>query len=191
MFMSINDIRRRQLFDLLRSLVNDYKYLLSDADLKLISEISNNGLGSHLKELEKLVSSVWKCELESNQYKVISWNKATIEPDRDKLVFATISTADNIIPFCDASDGIEYEISYDAILGACPRNGATIPVSKADDYTIAVIDGQAYSSYNGATRLITPKQLVRLDDSNYHTYYNELILDATKVKPLGTFSRKK
>lgn len=189
--MSINDIRRRQLFDLLRSLVNDYKYLLSDDDLKLISDISINGLGNHLKELEKLVSNVWKWELESNQYKVISWNKATIEPDRDKLVFATISTADNIIPFCDASDGIEYEISYDAILGACPRDGATIPVSKADDYTIAVIDGQAYSSYNGATRLITPKQLVKLDDSNYHTYYNELILDSTKVKPLGAFSRKK
>lgn len=189
--MSINDIRRRQLFDLLRSLVNDYDYLLSNDDLKLVSDISINGIGDHLEELEDLVSKVWKSELESNQYKVISWNKTAAGPVRDKLIFATLSTVDEIIPFCDASDGIEYEISYDAIYGACPRDGATIPVSKTDDYTIAVIDGQAYSSYNAATRLITPKQLVKLDESGYHTCYNELMLDASKVKPLGDFFRRK
>ncbi len=103
------------------------------------------------------------------------------------MIFATLSTSSNIIPFCDALDGIEYEISYDAILGACPKDDATIPVSKVDEYTIAVINNQAYSSYNEATRLITPKQLIRLSDNNYYTCYNELILDATKVKPLGTF----
>lgn len=191
MIMSIEELRRRQLFDLLRSLVSDYGYLLSNEDLKFIAEIKNNGIKDNLEKLEFLVSKIWQNELESGNYRVISWNKTVFGSDRDSLIFATLSTSYNIIPFCDAIDGIEYDISYDAILGACPKDGATIPVSKVDEYTIAVINNQAYSSYNGATRLITPKQLVRLSDNNYHTCYNELILDATKVKPLGAFYRRK
>lgn len=188
--MKIDVLRKRQLFDLLDSLVNDYRYLLSNDDLKLISDISNFGIDNYRSKLEVVVERVWQSELDSSQYKVISWNKTVEGPDRDKMIFATLSYKDDIIPFCDATDGIEYEIMYDAIYGASPRDGATIPVSSVDDYTIAVIDGQAFSSYNGATRLITPKQLVRLDDSNYHTVYNELILDASKVKKVSNYHRK-
>ncbi|MCI8460679.1 MAG: hypothetical protein HFE81_04710 [Bacilli bacterium] len=48
MSMSIEELRRRQLFDLLRSLVSVYGYLLSNEDLKFIADIENNGIKNNL-----------------------------------------------------------------------------------------------------------------------------------------------
>lgn len=188
--MNIIDLRHRQLLELLESLVHDYSFLLNQNDYALINYISELGIGNFKADLEKIVERVWESELASGQYKIISWNKSVDTPNRDKITFATISYQDDIIPFCDAMDGVEYKISYASLLGACPKDGAPIPVAEVDDYTIAVIDGEAYSSYSGATRLITPKQLIQLEQTDYHTHYNELILDSKKIIPLHSYSRK-
>jgi len=187
--MEIESLRRKQLYQLLSSLLNDYNNLLTADDLKMIKEIEESGLKDNYR-LEELVSRIWKSELDSGKYRVISWNKAVTNPDRSKIVFATLSYRDDIIPFCDAIDGVEYEITYDALFGACPKDGATVPATYVSDYTVAIIDGQIYNSYNGATRLITPKQLINLDISGYKRSYNELILDASKIKKISDFHRK-
>ena len=170
--MNIIDLRQKQLIELLESLVHDYSFLLNQNDYALINHISESGIGNFKADLERIVEKVWEDELASGQYKIISWNKNVDAPNRDKITFATLSYQEDLIPFCNAVDG------------------ATLPASKLDDYTIAIIDGEAYSSYNGATRLITPKQLIRLEQTDYHTHYNELILDSKKIIPLHGYSRK-
>ena len=188
--MNIIDLRQKQLIELLESLVHDYSFLLNQNDYALINHISESGIGNFKADLERIVEKVWEDELASGQYKIISWNKNVDAPNRDKITFATLSYQEDLIPFCNAVDGVEYKISYDSLLGACPKDAATLPASKLDDYTIAIIDGEAYSSYNGATRLITPKQLIRLEQTDYHTHYNELILDSKKIIPLHGYSRR-
>jgi len=47
------------------------------------------------------------------------------------------------------------------------------------------VDGTYVNSYNGATKLITPYQLVNLEESGYNHLYNELILDSKKVSVKG------
>lgn len=95
--MNIIDLRKKQLLELLESLVVDYSYLLTEDDFNLIDCINESGLGDFQfrQDLEEIVERVWKYELESNQYKVISWNKGTCHPNRDVITFATISLKDS------------------------------------------------------------------------------------------------
>lgn len=188
--MNIKAIRQKQIMELIKSLITDYSFLLTENDYNFINSISFNNIDDTiLEKIADIVKRVWEYDLNSGEYVIISWNKGVVPPDRSLITFATISKRNDIISFCDSDNGIEYSIEYDAILGALPKDGATLPVKHPDEYTIAVIKGQAFSSYNCATKFITPKQLINLKDCNYNYKYNELVLDSSKIKMLAEYRR--
>lgn len=193
--MNIKDLKNKQIYELTSSLLKDYGHLLEKEDIEQINLATNNDL--QLEEKEKIllpiVKKVWDKELESGNYVVISWNKAAKPPKRDDIVFATLSTKDNIVSFCDACDGIEYEISFDALIGALECDAATLieDASKEGDYTIGRINDKVINSYNGATRLITPKQLLDSSHNTYKSKHNELILNSHLIKVVGSYTREK
>ena len=132
--------------------------------------------------LEVIAQMIWEKELLSGEYAVISWNKSLTLPNRDKITYATLSRRDNLIRFCGSDNGIELNITFESIIGAINKDGATLLENKYNEYTVGKIDGKFVNSYNGATKLITPFQLVNLDQSYL---YNELILDSSKIEIKG------
>ena len=187
--MNIIELREKQIYDVAKSLLNDYGHLLSREDVEKINLVSDSN--DDIKEREKLlapiVEKIWDEELKSGNYIVVSWNKRVNAPSRNNVTFATLSTRDNVISFCDSDVGIEYEISYDALFGALPKDGATIieDISRKGPYTIGELGDKVINSYNGATKLITPKQL--LDTSQN----DKLILNSKMIKEIGPYKKGK
>lgn len=187
----MNKFKKKQIIELLYSLIHDYKNCLAKEDYEVIDNIQKNIENITIEEIEtKLlptVGKVWDYDLKNHNFKIISWNKGVIPPNRESIVFATLSEATNLKSFCDSTEGIEYEISFKALIGACPKDGATLieNESKINDYTIAKIGNKVINSYNGATKYITPKQLLSCQDNNYKSKHNELILDSRYIKEIG------
>ena len=187
--------RKKQLLDVCKTCIKVYRSYLINDELKLIDEILKGINDKDLKLLEErmmpVVSKIWEIELSSDKYKIISWNKFATEKDKHDITFATISRKDEIIPFCDLKEGTEYRISYASLIGALNKDAATLieDSSHKNQYTIATIGDKVVNSYNGATRLITPYQLVSLDlDSGYKSNYNELILKTSMIEEIGSFT---
>lgn len=147
--------------------------------------INNPDTDKYDSRLEVIAQMIWDKELSSGEYAIISWNKATTPPNREKITYATISKRDNLIRFCNSDNGIELDITSDAIIGATNTDGATLLENKDNEFTVGKVDGAYVNSYNGATKLITPYQLVNLEESGYNHLYNELILDSRKVSVKG------
>ena len=193
--MNIIELREKQIYDVAKSLLNDYGHLLSGEDVEKINLISDDK--DDIKEREKLltpiVKKIWDEELKSGNYIVVSWNKRVNAPSRNNVTFATLSTRDDVISFCDSDVGIEYEISYDALFGALPKDGATIieDISRKGPYTIGELGDKVINSYNGATRLITPKQLLDTSQNTYMSKHNELILNSKMIKEIGPYKKGK
>ena len=144
--------------------------------------INNPDNDKYDARLEVLAQMIWEKELSSGEYAVISWNKSITLPDREKITYATLSRRDNLLRFCGSDNGIELNITFDSIIGAINKDGATLLESNHNEYTVGMIDDKYVNSYNGATKLITPFQLVNLDQSYL---YNELILDSSKIEVKG------
>lgn len=193
----MNNLRKIQIIELLYSLIHDYKDCLSKKEYEIIDYIQKNLENLTIEEIEaKLlptVGNIWDYDLKNHNYKIISWNKNVSPPNRQSIVFATLSKDNNLVSFCDSTEGIEYEISFKALIGACPKDGATLIENdnKINDYTIAKINDKVINSYNGATKLITPRQLLSYQDNNYKSKHNELILDSKYIKALGYINIEK
>ena len=183
--MKINDLKLKQKLLFCKSCLDDYQDILNKEDLEIIKNYQNNE-----DNLLKIAKKIWDYELSTNEYLVISWNKYSFEKKKRGIVFATISKKDDINAFCNLDNGTIYEITYEAIIGALNKDGATIFEDKENEYTIGKINDKYINSYNGATKLITPKQLIDQSENNYHSKYNELILDATKIKEIAKYNNK-
>jgi hypothetical protein len=174
----INNIRKMQRLIFLKCLKEHYNMFYP-----FFAEVINNpDDDKYDSRLEVIAQMIWEKELLSGEYAVISWNKSVTLPDRDKITYATLSKRDNLIRFCGSDNGIELNITFDSIIGAINKDGATLLENKYNEYTVGKIDGKFVNSYNGATKLITPFQLVNLDQS---CLYNELILDSRKIEVKG------
>ena len=191
--MDIHTLRKKQIYELTSSLIKDYKDILDEEDLSIITSCMNDDISFENKSeaLLPIVRKVWDKELESGEYVLVSWNKNTTPPDRSMITFATLSKRDNVVSFCESNDGIEYNITFDSIIGALEKDAATLieDEEKKNDFTIGIIGGKAINSYNGATKLITPKQLLDSSQNDYKSKHNEIILDSKLIKEVGSFSK--
>ena len=182
-----------QILETIKALMNEYLNLLEQEDLVLIKYVIDNFMNLSLEEFHNLllpiIEKVWNRELSMDKYLIISWDKYK-EPKRKKIItFATLCEKNNIISFCDSTNGILYEMNFKALLGAHWKDGATIieDKSKVGQYTIGSIEDKVINSYNGATKLITPKQLVRKRKNDYRSKHNELILDSRFIREIGLY----
>lgn len=189
--MNIKKLRIFQITEVIRSLINDYNNLLDKEEISTLNSIINNldsfNYENIVVSLSKIIKKIWNIELSSQKYCIISWNKYSKEKVKGIITSATLSLKTDIISFCEANIGIEYRITYDSILGACPKDAATLVenLDRKNDFTIAVIGDKIINSYNGATKLITPKQLVNNNDNDYPSKHNELILDTRLIEEIG------
>ena len=191
----LTEIRKKQLLDVCKTCIEIYNSYLTIEELELINNILKNINNHDLKILEErilpIVNKIWEIELDSDKYRIVSWNKFAHEKNKHDITFATISRKDEIIPFCDLKDGTEYKISFASLIGALNKDGATLieDLNHKNEYTIAMVGDKVINSYNCATRLITPYQLVSLDlDSGYKSNYNELILKTSMIEEVGPFT---
>ena len=184
--LNIENLRKKQMLEFCRSALNDYNNLFGNEEINLI----NSFLQNKEEDTNKLLSiskKIWDYELASGKYKVVSWNKYAHVKENQDIIFATLCTIDNMVSFCDMQEGIEYEINFESLIGALNKDGATLieDISKQNKYTIGIINNKVINSYNGATKIITPKQLLNSDDNNYKSKHNELILNAQLIKKIG------
>lgn len=192
--MDITNLRKKQIYELTNSLLKDYKDVLDENDLNIINSCVEGKIAFEQQNeaLLPIVRKVWEKELDSGEYIFVSWNKSNYTPTNRSLVtFATISKRDDIVSYCNLDEGIQYEVTFDAIIGALNKDGATVieDESKKNAYTIGIIDGKAINSYNGATKLITPKQLFDSSDNEFRSKHNEVILDSKLIREIGSFSK--
>ena len=190
--MNLIDIRKKQLLELCKTCLGVYSSYLDSDELKLINNISNNidNLVEIEEKLLQIVSKIWERELATGEYIVISWNKFATEKRKKGITFATLNKKGKIVPFCGLTSGKEYKISFPAIVGALNKDGATLfeDFSKKNDYTIGTIGDKVINSYNGATRLITPYQLISDNlENDYKSLHNELILKTDLIEEIGPF----
>lgn len=189
--MNIKDLRQKQVLELCKSLLEDYQQCLTDLEKEQIRALLNTDESLINSEdiLLPIVEKVWNLELKSGNYVVISWNKYAASKPEGIVTFATLCQKDNIVPFCDMTTGIQYEIGYHSLVGALFKDGATLieDLEKQNDYTIGIIGDKVINSYNGATKLITPKQLLNQNNNQYRSKHNELILNTEYIKPIGIY----
>lgn len=185
--MNVCEIRKKQVNEVIHYLLSHYKELFNDDEIKNINNISCLVDSVSYNEMERLLSNyvkrTWDHDLNSGEYIVVTWNKNVTPPNRSYITFATIGTPDDIVPFCNSVDGTILDISYDAIIGGCVKDGATLveDLSHENDFTIYKSKNNVINSYNCSTRLITAKQMIMLEKSNYKSLHNELVLDSSKI----------
>lgn len=172
--------------------MNDYTEILSKEEQetikKTLKELLLNGYDEKFEAaILKILEKVWTIELESGEYFIISWNKYFNPKENGPITFATLSTKEFLSSFCNMQEGILYKITWDSIIAACPKDGATLieEEDKESEYTIGRIGDKVINSYNKATRLITPKQLLNSEHNNYPSKHNELILSTEHIKAIG------
>lgn len=190
--MKIQNLREKQIIDLAKTCLEIYLSYLTKEDIAIIYDVINNLKDNYTdleNKLKPIVQKIWDIELASGNYVIVSWQKYANKKENQPITFATISKKEQIVSFCNLTEGTMYEISYDALIGALPKDAATLIEDKENDYTIGKIGSKAINSYNGATKLITPYQLVQLDANNdYKSKHNELILKTDLIKEIGPFS---
>lgn len=192
--MNIEQIKIKQILELSKSIFENYMNYLSSHEIDKIRELvlkSKNESYLNIKEVEEfftpILERIWNQELKSGKYIIISWNKYAENKESRDVTFATLSKVDNIITFCNLEEGTEYEISWQALLGACPTDGATLiqEKEKRSKYTIGEINGKVINSFNHASKFFTPIQLVGEVPNNYKSKHNELILDSALIREIG------
>lgn len=192
--MKLVEIRKKQILDLCKTLLEVYTSYLEREELELINGILNDFNDENISLLEEkllpIVSKIWQLELASGKYVVISWNKYAKEKEKKALTFATISKNDEVTSFRNLTEGTLYKISFASLIGALDKDGATLieDASKENEFTIGTIDDKVINSYNGATRLITPYQLVSSNNSDYKSKHNELILKTALIEEVGPYT---
>jgi hypothetical protein len=195
--MDVSKLKKDKIKEAINSIINDYEFLNDEIDIENINKILSNIDKVSVSDLERLltpyIKRIWDYELENGEYHIISWNKNAVFPTRKHLTFATISKGDDILSFCNSDNGIEYKITYDAIIGGCIKDGATIieDKSKESEFTIHKFDDKVVNSYNLDTKIITPMQLIRGCNSGYKSNHNELLLDSSKIIEIGSYKKIK
>ena len=195
--MDVSKLKKDKIKEAIDSIINDYEFLNDEIDIENINKIVSNIDKVPVSDLERLltpyIKRIWDYELENGEYHIISWNKNVVSPTRKHLTFATISKGDDILSFCNSDNGIEYKITYDAIIGGCIKDGATIieDKSKESEFTIHKFDDKVVNSYNLDTKIITPMQLIRGCNSGYKSNHNELLLDSSKIIEIGSYKKIK
>ncbi len=179
------------MLDFCRSCLNNYLHYLNEEEINFIKKtIQNNTFNLEgVNKLALIAEKIWNNELASGEYLVVSWSKYAGQKRKNFITFATLNLKDDITSFCDSEFGIEYAISYKALIGALNKDGATLieDESHQNDYTLAVLNGKAINSYNGATKIITPLQLLDQTDNNYPSKHNELILDSRYIREIKEY----
>lgn len=194
--MDVSKLKKEKIKDAINSIITDYGFLTDEIDIENIKNISFSINELPVSDLERLltpyIKRIWDYELSIGDYHIISWNKNATPPTRKHLTFATISKGNDIMSFCNSDNGIEYQITYDAIIGGCVKDGATVieDKSKKSDFTIYEYDDKVVNSYNLDTKIITPMQLVRGCNSGYKSNHNELVLDSSKIIEIGIYEKK-
>ena len=194
--MDVSKLKKEKIKDAINSIITDYGFLNDEIDIENIKNISFCVNELPVSDLERLltpyIKRIWDYELSIGDYHIISWNKNATPPTRKHLTFATISKGDDIMSFCNSDNGIEYQITYDAIIGGCVKDGATVieDKSKKSDFTIYEYDDKVVNSYNLDTKIITPMRLVRGCNSGYKSNHNELVLDSSKIIEIGIYEKK-
>jgi len=188
-------LRKTQILNVCQSLLSDYINYLDQKEKEIIQNIINHiddfsTLDNITNELLPIIEKIWNIKLNSGEYIIISWYKHTDKIPQNLVTYATISKRDDIIQFCDLRYGMEYKICFKSILGALNVDGGTVveKTDKDNDYTVGRIDGFAINSYNGATKLITPKQLLKRTHNTYQSKHNELILDNRYISAVGPYT---
>lgn len=183
-----NKIIKEHLINLCQSLLNDYTEILSKEEQETIKKILGELLLNEYDQkfefpLLQILEKVWTIELESGEYFIISWNKYFNPKENGPITFATLNTKEFLSSFCNMQEGILYKITWDSIIAACPKDGATLieEEDKESEYTIGKIGDKVINSYNKATRLVTPRQLIDSEHNNYPSKHNELILNTKHI----------
>ena len=183
--MEIKQLRQKQILEFCKSCLKDYLNYLTVDEISFIRNILNSQIfdKTQTDELLNIAEKIWDNELATDKYVVISWSKFAEQKRKKFVTFATLSRKEDIISFCNSNLGIEYSITFKALIGALNKDGATLieDLNKKNDYTLAIIDNKVINSYNGATKLITPIQLLDQSDNDYHSKHNELILDTRYI----------
>lgn len=191
--MNIHTLRQKQILDFCKSCLKNYLQYLNEEEINFIKTTFQNNIFNEnvINKLTLIAEKIWNNELATGKYVVISWSKYAEQKRKKFITFATLSSKDDITSFCDSDFGIEYAISYKALIGALNKDGATLIEDKdrQNEYTLTILNGKAINSYNGATKIITPLQLLDQSDNNYRSKHNELILDSRYITELKEFTK--
>lgn len=164
------------------NLINDQIYKIEN-NIVNIQEIES--ILEYENYLKTFVFRCWNLEVE-NGYRYVSWFKSDKLEEMPPVVSATFSCEVGDT-FCDARYGINYSVKNEGFLGACNKDAATIieERSKKSIYTIGEINDKIVNSYNLATPIITPLQVLNKSLNSYKLKYNEVILDSRYIKPIS------
>lgn len=189
----------------IKSMIYDYTKLYTTDEINLFNNIhklinnhiekilNNNYTNEEIYEILKYedylkpyIFRCWNYEYK-NGYMYISWFKEDKLNDPPQVVSSTFSYDINDT-FCESRYGINYEVYIDGFLGACSKDAATLIESpfKTSIYTIGkTLDGNIINSYNLATTIITPIQVLDKNLNTYKSKHNEIILDSKYIKPIS------
>ena len=174
-----------KILDGIRSLVVDYGFLFTSEELAMLKdyEVLSDNISKAEEELKPYVFRSWEYEKNNGNY-FISW----LKDDNVSLNKTVISsTFGNVDSFCESVVGVAYDVNYEAFIGACEKDAATVveDASKKSIYTIKELDNnRIVNSYNLATPIITPKQATSCSDNTYLSKHNEIILDGRYAIPV-------
>ena len=163
--------------DELKIIVDTRKELEYEDDIERISNIEN--------KLKEYAFRTWQYEVEQGN-SFIAWLKDGNIRANKEVVSATFGTTE--YPFCGSELGIKYKVDMNAFIAACPKDAATVIESsdKKSAFTIEELpNDRVINSYNFATPIMTPKQVLDQSNNDYKTKYNEIILDGRYAKPIG------
>lgn len=212
MLRSVENANGQKIIELLQniafginSVLNDYRFLFNEDEVSLltntlikinveINQIQNGIFNSEsiysalLCEdyLKPLVFRCWDFE-NNNDYQFISWFKNDFLGDMPSVISATFS-CNNDNTFCNSRYGISYKVFINGFLGACNKDAATLVENKSKKsiYTIGeTSDDRVVNSYNLATPIITPLQVLDKSLNCYKSKHNEIILDSRFIKPIS------
>lgn len=160
-------------------ILNDYCDLISETEKKQLSNMYNREIIGTNNEiyLKNICKKIWNKQLENNY--IISWLKNDEYNQKNEMIFATINNNEQVFPFCDSKIGILYDINYDSILSATPKDGATVLCRGIEEsvYTIYKNKDYVINSYNLGNNLVVPSQLYKCDN------YNEIVLLPDLIRP--------
>lgn len=182
------------------SMINDYGNLYNEIELndfnKLLLLLNNqindlendrinvDNINKNLEielYLKKYIFKTWQYE-NLNGGSFISWFKNERIGNVPKLISSTFSY-DYTNSYCGATVGIKYNVDEKAFLGALEKDAAVLLNDVNNIYTIGKIEDKYVNSYNLATPIITPKQVLKNDTNYYKSKHNEIILDSKYIIP--------
>lgn len=178
----------------INSMIEDYANIYSTDEMNILKStktLFQNFLNQSNYKYENIINLLkledglkflayrsWEYELK-NGYYIVSWLKDDSYSPKP-FICSTLNSDDNINNFCESGIGIQYEINEKSYIGASIHDGGTYQSTKLKNsiYTIGDNGTTLIDSYNLATPIITPKQLLTRNKNEH----SEIILDRRFVK---------